>query len=903
MNRNNTPQFSKKDLPLREDVRTLGSLLGDVLKEQGGQSLFSLVESIRLTAISRREGDDGAEERLLQKLVTLSPTQSIDLVRAFSSYFSLANLAERVHRLRRRREYLLEKQPPPGSLSAIIGQLKKRGFSFAEVHELLKTIQIIPVFTAHPTEAVRRSLLVKEQRIARALVDRLTPQQLTPHEDAIALGQIHDEVTLAWQTEEQLSLSPTVADEVEHILFYLSEVIYRVLPVFYEELSAALQEHYADEYQGETPPRMISFGSWVGGDMDGNPNVGPQTILATFVRQREVFLKKYRSEIRGLFDHLSQSTTRVSISHALSARLSAYQAQFPKIAAQIPSRYTEMPYRIFLWLISSRIEATEKNTEAAYQGPDELIQDLELLAQSLSENQGRHAGFFRVHRALWRVRTFGFCGASLDVRQDSLMHRRVTGELLQDEGFLQKNAETRASQLETSLNSASVTLSEDKQTEQAKKTLAVFGAIREAQRSYGKDAVGLYIISMAQNADDVLTVLYLAKTAGLTQDGNIPLDIAPLFETVEDLERAPKVVQSLLSNPIYAKHLQSRGMNQSVMLGYSDSNKESGIVASRFALYRAQIALAEVASKNGVNLTLFHGRGGTASRGGSKPREAILAEPRQAMRGILRVTEQGEIIHAKYGLRGIANRTLELMAGALLEAQAAPIRDPNDEWREAMSLLAKESRAAYRALIYEEPMLPRYFREATPIDVIERLRIGSRPVARRGGIGLENLRAIPWVFAWTQSRHILPGWFGVGSGLQQVIERFGVGAIRHMKAWPIFANLLSDVEMVLAKADMTIASRYAALSSVGEQIFPRIKEEFLRTERYVNEILEQDELLSRDATLQRSIRLRNPYVDPMSLLQISLLRAWRQSEYQDTALEKALLTTVQGIARGLQNTG
>lgn len=902
MDRNQATQFSSKDLPLREDVRILGALLGEILQEQGGQALFSLVESTRLTAIARREGDDGAEERLVESLSALPPADAIDLVRAFSAYFSLVNLAERVHRLRRRREYMSQNTPQPGSLSAVIGQLKKRGFTLPQVRGFVEKLQMIPVFTAHPTEAVRRSLLVKEQRIARALVDRLTPQNITPQEEKIALGQVRDEVTLAWQTEEHLSLSPTVADEVEHVLFYLSEVIYRVIPVFYEELNDAMREHYGAEAAEPLRATMIRFGSWVGGDMDGNPNVGPSTILATLQRHQSLFCKRYRAEVRALFDHLSQSESRVDITEALSERLRLYRSMLPAVFEKIPARYAEMPYRVFLWLVSERIEATETRAEHAYESAKELYQDLRLVEESLLSHKGSFAGRFRVSRAMRRVDTFGFYGAALDVRQDSLAHRKVVGELLQESDFLTQSAAQRAQRLTAAMQGREPV--PETTSELTQKTLAVFSAIQTAKQRFGEEAIGLYIISMAQGVDDVLTVLFLARQVGLLKEGQVPLDIAPLFETVDDLERAPQVLQNLFSHPLYRAHLQSRKMTQHVMLGYSDSNKESGIVASRFALFQAQRLLAEVASAHQVSLVLFHGRGGTASRGGSKPREAILAEPKQAMRGILRVTEQGEIIHAKYGLRGIANRTLELMAGALVESLAAPLREPSIEWRSAMSLFAKESRSAYRTLVYDTPGFVEYFRRATPIDVIERLRIGSRPVARRSGQGLENLRAIPWVFAWTQSRHILPGWFGVGTGMEKAIEAHGIEALREMRRWPFFANLLSDVEMVLAKADLPIASRYASLAGdAAAKIFPKIQEEFERTVSCINEILEQDTLLSRDTTLQRSIRLRNPYVDPMSLLQVELLRRWREGNCEDAALEKALLTTVQGIARGLQNTG
>ncbi len=912
MDRDGTLVFSPKDEPLREDVRVLGNLLGEVLQEQGGAELFERVETARQTAITRRNGDFLAEAKLTSFLGELNEEASINVVRAFSAYFSLVNLAERIHRLRRRREYDKEHKSQPGSMPAVIAAIKEAGVDLPTLQKMLSRIEINPVFTAHPTEAVRRSLLFKEQRIARSLVDRIEAGRLTHQEELAALGQIKDEVSLSWQTEEHLSQSPVVADEVEHVLFYLSEVIYRVLPVFYEELSDTIEKIYGTKITLSS--QMIHFGSWVGGDMDGNPNVGPQTILATLARQRQVFVKKYQAEVRSLFDRLSQSQSRVGASEVLLQKLSQYQARFAKIV--IPKRYDEMPYRRFLWFVSSRLEATERHEPDGYQGPDELHADLLLLEESLLQNKGSYAGCFRVTRVRRRLEAFGFYGASLDVRQDTLVHRRCVGLLLGDNDYSSRTSQERQSLLEVGLSSlkngatplallvGAQFLSPGGEGTELQKTLSVFAAIKTAQSQFGASSIGPYIISMAQGADDVLSVLFLARCAGLVVDGQVPLNISPLFETVDDLTRAPTVLRALLEHPLYREHLRSRGDQQMIMLGYSDSNKESGIAASRVALYQAQRALSQISREHQVSLTLFHGRGGTASRGGSKPRAAILAEPPEALNGKLRVTEQGEIIHAKYGLRGIANRTLELMAGALLETVAKPPSEPSDEWRAALDNIAAQSRSTYRALVYEEPLFVEYFQGATPIDVIQRLRIGSRPAARRSGQGLGNLRAIPWVFAWTQSRHILPGWYGVGTGLEKAISELGLPFLRSLRGWAFFANLLSDVEMVLAKADLDIAARYAELSAeAGVVIFPKIKEEFFKTVRCINEISEQDTLLTRDPTLQRSIRLRNPYVDPMSLLQVSLLKRWRESDRQDTALERALLSTVQGIARGLQNTG
>jgi phosphoenolpyruvate carboxylase len=499
-------------------------------------------------------------------------------------------------------------------------------------------------------------------------------------------------------------------------------------------------------------------------------------------------------------------------------------------------------------------------------------------------HRGEHAGLFGVQRLLRRVETFGFHLATIDLRQHSQVHRAVLAALSQ-------GAAPDA---------------------QATRVLEVFRAIGAARSRFGERAVGLYIISMAEGADDVLAVLELARRAGLVASGNrVPLDVAPLFETVADLERAPAILEELLNDPGYREHLGARGMRQVVMIGYSDSNKDAGIAASRWALQQAQTALVEITERSGVDLTFFHGRGGTVSRGGGKISNAILSAPRGSVRGRLRVTEQGEVINAKYGLRGIAMRTLEqtVSAVALATARPRPV-DPRDErWTTIMHEIARDSRAAYRALVYDDPQFVEYFRQATPIDVIQRMAIGSRPASRKNPDDpnqlIQQLRAIPWVFAWTQSRHLLPGWYGVGTALDRAVSRYGTATLDEMaRDWPFLRTLIEDVEMVLGVTDLTIAVRYARLAgALGERYFPQIRAEFERAAGHVLALKHEQALLDSDSALQRSIRLRNPYVDPMSLLQVDLLERWRAAGRPDDDLFRALMASVRGIAQGLQSTG
>ena len=928
--------FPPKDEPLRDDVRTLGALVGRVVQEQGGDALFAAVEAARKAAIARREDPAGdGEARLVGLVEDLPPGEAEQLVRAFATYFQVVNMAEKAHRIRRRRDYLRraeDGEPQAYSLRDTVERLAAAGLGPDDVAALFAGLLVEPVFTAHPTEATRRTLLEKQQEIARRLVDLMNPE-LTPQERRGALARIRAEVTVTWQTEEQPRERPRVEDEAEHVLFYVTDVLYRVTPAFYEDLAAALGEVYEGSGVASLPdlPRMLSFASWVGGDMDGNPNVDAGTLRRTLARHRRLVLGLYRREVAALARRLSQSRSRVGFDDEVGALIDDYRRRFPETYEAVLPRHREMPYRVLLRLVGARLEATLEERPGSgeggegYAGPGELYADLAVVARSLEGHRGEHAGLHAVRRLLRRVDTFGFHLATLDVRQDALVHRRAVGRMLGEEGWEERPADERAERLRRALEEGEepawrpsgeegIDRDDDPAAADARRTLDVMAAIAEARRRHGDGAVGPYIMSMAKHRDDVFTTLLLARWGGLGKDdGTIPLDVVPLFETVPDLEAAPAVMEGLLADDLYRRHLAARGDRQMVMVGYSDSSKDGGMAASRWSLQEAQAALVDAytAGKGkdgtGVALTVFHGRGGTVSRGGGSTHRAVMAAPEGAVAGRLRLTEQGEVIDDKYGLRGIALRTLERTWGATALATAAPRpADPREEgWHGIMAQIATTSRDAYRALVYDEPNFTAFFRGATPIDVIERMNIGSRPSSRRAGAGIEDLRAIPWVFAWTQSRLILPGWYGLGSGLEAAVEEHGEAEVAAMVSdWPFFANLVDDAEMVLAKADLPIAERYVALAGeVGEELFPRIRQEMQRTVSLLLRLKGQDSVLDANPTLQRSIRLRNPYVDPMSLLQVDLLARWRATDRQDEPLLSALLATVQGIAHGLQNTG
>ncbi|MEX0899393.1 MAG: phosphoenolpyruvate carboxylase [Gammaproteobacteria bacterium] len=834
---------------LRRDVSELGALVGDVLREQGGDAFFERVERVRTLAIARRDGDADAAQALREITTDLSAGDAADLVRAFSTYFEVVNLAERIHRIRRRREYQREQSgAQPGGVEAALARLKDAGVTADEAAALLQRCRFEPVFTAHPTEATRRTLLEKQQRIARALIRRLDPT-LTPGEARALLGQVRNEVTAGWQTDEHPSARLSVADEREHVLFYVTDVLYQVVPAFVEGVAEAFEAVYGRELPAPLAP--LRFASWVGGDMDGNPSVTADTFNEALAEHRRFAIALYRAEVRSLGRRLSQSLRRLPCSDAVLARLAAFAESFPTLDAETPPRQRDMPYRRLLRFMEAALASD------AYPDAREFSADLALIAQSLRENRGAHAGLFAVDRLRMRVDAFGFHLVALDVRQDA--------RALHEGG------------------------------EEVRRMMA---ALREAL-ARDSAACGTVIISMAHDARDLQRVLELAGAA--------PVDVAPLFETVEDLERAPAVMRDALADPAYRAHLAARGDRQMVMLGYSDSNKDGGLAAARWALYAAQRQLVEVAGEAGIELLLFHGRGGTTSRGGGKFSRAVQAGPPGSLAGHLRVTEQGEMINTKYGIRGIAIRTLDQAFAAVLTGIASPTmpRAPVPAWCDAMDVIAGASRDAYRKLVFDDPRFMPFFLEATPIDVIERMLIGSRP-SRRGRVeDPHSLRAIPWVFAWTQCRLVLPGWFGLGAGLEAARDACGDAVLEEMLGeWPFFRALIDDAAMVLAKADLAIASRYAALAPASMRgVYDDAALEFERTRSAILDLKGHAGLLDDDAVLQRSIGLRNPYVDPISLIQVDLLHRWRETGRDDDALFAALVASVNGIARGLQNTG
>jgi phosphoenolpyruvate carboxylase len=899
--------FPIKYVALRDDVHALGQLVGEGIRDQCGEALFDAVEGDRRAAIGRRQGNAEDSVELVVRTQGRAPAQARELIRAFSAWFQMVNTAEKVHRVRRRRQYMNDSSTlPPGGLEECFSKLRSRGLALAQVAALLGQVNIEPVFTAHPTESTRRTLLRQQQRIARLLIERLDPSQ-TPAERCATIERVRTELTTAWQTADNSRERLTVADEREHVLFFLVEVIYEVIPAFYEEVERALAKVFGEEAAAVRVPEMLHFGSWVGGDMDGHPDVHAKTIRESCNRHHQLIVNRYFLEAQVLAEKLSQSESRVAVSPKINSRIEAYKSLAPGARATTPASHDRMPYRVFLGQIAERLRATYDGRSGQYDRVEQLIDDLELIAQSLAENRGGSAGLFHVRRMLRRVRTFGFHLATLDVRQGAGVHREIVGRALGDAEWSNRPAAERAARLDEAISTDESPI--DDLGPAGKRSLWVFEAMEFCRNRFGELAIGTYVVSQARDIDDVLSVLLLARWAGMVEGpgGPVPLDVAPLLESVAGLEQAGEIIARLLADPVYRAHLASRGNRQAVMIGYSDSNKSAGMVASRWLLRKAEEAMVAACDAAGVQLVVFHGRGSTISRGSSRTEALVRGMPPGSVRGTLRVTVQGESINERYGLRPIALRSFEQTVGAVALVVSG-FHGPelvDTRWREAMAVLEHASKAAYRALVHEDPSFTDFFQAATPVDVIERMQIGSRPVSRTEGRDIESLRAIPWVFAWSQSRHMLPGWFGAGAGLTAVVEQFGEAMLGDMYGrWPFFEAMVDDIEVMLAKADMGIAAFYDQLARPEHARFASaIEAEFRQSCERVLAIKGSARLLDAEPTLQRSIRLRNPYVDPIHLTQVDLLRRWRETDRQDRAIFEALVASVNGISQGLQGSG
>lgn len=896
--------FGLKDAALRDDVHQLGGLVGEVLREQGGDVLFDAVEGDRQAALARRANEPDATAQLVMRTRGRDAKVARDLVRAFSTWFQMVNMAEKVHRIRRRRAYLNDASTAqPGGIDEALNKLKAKGLQLDDMRKLMQALWIEPVLAAHPTESKRRTILRKQQLVAELLLNRLDLSAAS-YEARNNWERVRTEITTGWQTADNSRERLTVADEREHVLFFVVEIIYKIIPVFYEEIEAAMVRVFGIEAENFDVPDIIRFGSWVGGDMDNNPEVTAKTIRETITRHHQLIINSYFLECQQLSELLSQSAARIGISTDMQARIDAYSVMLVSSHTMHSVRQDYMPYRVFLGQVGERLRATYDARQNRYESAGELLHDLQLIVTSLKENRGQHAGLFHVRRLIRRVRTFGFHLATLDLRQHAKVHREVIANGIADDAWNDRTVAERTQRICEAIASDQGPVNALDPT--GKRSIWVFEAIAHCRHRQGPDAIGPFVISGAQGADDLLSVLLLARWADTAdrRTGDVAVDIAPLFETEAQLERCGDIMADLLRTQVYQRHLIGRRNHQFVMLGYSASNKEGGTVRSQWLLRRAQESLLKVAEDAKVDLTIFHGRGNTSSRNAPLIENLTRSMPDNAVRGRIRMTEQGELIHDKYSLRPIALRVFEQAFNALSLAQAK-VRPPEHvqpKWREVMDLMMRESGRCYAELVYDNPLFFEFFRSATPVDIIERMQIGSHGDWRDAPTSIAGTRAIPWSYAWAQCRYMLPSWYGAGVALKAARDQFGEAVLSEMFAnWYFFELLVSKVEMGLARADLEIAHYYDELA--GDRFAPvvqQIRAEYEQTREHVLRMNGCAFLLDSDPVMQRSIRLRNPYLDPMHLMQVDLLARWRNTGCHDRDLLQALLASVNGIGQGLQ---
>jgi phosphoenolpyruvate carboxylase len=926
-----------KTAPLRRDVRSLGMLLGTVLREQAQPGVYEAVEALRQAAIARREveegGDTASETLAAVEPAAKDPVRAYQLARAFSFYFELINLAETNHRKRRRLSHQFEAGDGAagpvqrGSLRGTLRALRQAGIDRDEALQLLARVCVVPVFTAHPTEIARRSVMFKRRRISDLLeqLDRIPVP--APELDTLE-RTLTAEITALWQTDDVRSARPTVRDEIRMALDYFESSLFDTLPVLYQEVRDALAAEYGAEIPLAELPLLVRFGSWIGGDRDGNPFVTPETTAEALGMARELLNRHYLRRLQNVYDQLGSSTQQVPVSAALAERVESYVAQLRAAGPNSPElilleRFPKESNRLLLTCVIARLGGIPQTSAIPasvrpaqplppYAQAGELLADLETLRQSLIENRGERLAALLIDPLLLEVRTYGLHLQALDIRQHARVHKAALAELAR------LAPEARSLALAPALTSETAMV------------LDTFRQLAYLKRVSPPESLPRYIISGATSAEDILNVVRLARLGGITVEGSSEdpgLQPVPLFESIEDLRNAAGICRDLWSSATYKPLLESWGHAQEVMLGYSDSNKDGGMMTSTWEIFKAHRALHTVARETGVALGLFHGRGGTVGRGGGPTHRSIYAQPLESFSGALRITEQGEVLNWKYSDVVLAERNLELMIAASLDAIARPaLKAAPDsahltgalpaDWEQTLDTLSEVSYAFYRKHIVDDPETFTYFEQATPVAELEHARIGSRPAKRTDASAqkkrsMEDLRAIPWVFGWMQSRHLVPAWFGVGYALNRFVESTpgGLAQLQTIfRSFPLFIDIIRNVEMALAKADFGIARIYASLvedAALRDRVFSTLEAEFVLTRKMVLAVTGQTALLEKNAVLEQSIRLRNPYVDPMSLLQVELIRRKRQSsgKQEGGELDRAITATINGISAGLRNTG
>ena len=913
-------QFDSEDADLRADIRRMGDMLGETLRNLWGEEIFEMVEYVRASTRTLRESPNTElRDELFKKLDESSLWMVIRTVRAFTSYFHLANVAEQHHRIEfkgvagARREWLEE----------AFDRIRDADIPVEEITDVVNRLEVRPVYTAHPTEAARRSILNKLRRVGELLTDRSNPKLLESETRRIdrRLSEVVEEIL---QTDELRHQRPAPTDEARNIMFYMEDMFKFAIA----EVEEALDDQLETFGISRTPTtRSMQFGTWVGGDRDGNPNVTHELTRQILDLQHERALKMFAPAIGALAQTLSQSTRIVEISDELKESLEKDRAELPSVWDEFWNLDADEPYRLKCAFIYERvlngISVTEGSVKGkpSYSNVESLLADLELMLDSLEANQSGAAASGEVRRVMQRISAFGMTLATMDIRQHAEVTGTAVNELIDrvesiEGGFGSLSMDERSARLIKELNSKRILSSRAASYSPATtEVLDLVDTVRQAQDDYGNQVIESWIVAMTRDIDDLLAVLVLAKEAGLVvpEEGISRISVVPLFEEIEDLRRSHEVMDSFLSIPEIKSLVEASGGVVEVMLGYSDSNKDGGITTSQWELYKAQRELRTISQKHGVAIRLFHGRGGTVGRGGGPTKDAIMAQPYATVDGRIKITEQGEVISDKYGLPELARNHLELSVAAVIEAsllhdEPRYTDEKLEEWFAAMDWISERAYAKYRSLIETEGFVD-YFMDSTPVEELAGMNIGSRPARRASADGkrsIDDLRAIPWVFGWMQSRQVVPGYYGVGQALREAREA-GMGDVltEMYNEWSFFNTFISNVEMTLVKSSMEIAGRYVEtlVDPSLHHIFEDIKEERNNGVKELLRITEQENLLDRQPVLKRTLAVREYYVDPLNYLQVSLLARRRSSMEVDSSVERALLLSINGVAAGLKNTG
>lgn len=907
---------------LRNDIKKLGNILGEILVHHGGIELLEKVEAIREKTINLRENfNEELYLNLNEEISSLKPPVRQQVIRAFAIYFHLVNIAEQNHRIRRQRHYQLQEKDvvQPVSIESAVATLKNNNFTEESIQQVINNLSIELIITAHPTEATKRAVLSIQKRIS-SLLKQMDNPMLNDKEMKNLEESLFNEVTALWQTDELRHRKPTVMDEVNNGLYYFDHTLFDVLPCIHHELEYQLQGYYPS-FQWNIP-NFLFFGSWIGGDRDGNPNVTPEFTLETLKLQRKLVINKYKEAIVDLMKRFSHCTSRVAVCETFIQSVEEDEKTYLQEGEEWGIK--EEIYRRKFTVMLKRLRHVGVS-EYGYQSAEELHKDLITIKETAEKHQPANKKLKKIRKLIRQVELFGFHLTTLDIRNHSGEHETAVAELLKTVGIVEDYSSLPEDQkvaiLEKILSEPRpILLLEEDYSKETQDVLNVFKMIKKAHTEFGRRSIEVYIISMTQSASDLLEVLVLAKEAGIYRlhaDGKVEshLTIAPLLETVDDLKAGPGIMRQLFEMNAYRNHIRERGDHQEIMLGYSDGSKDGGTLTANWELFKAQKEIHNMAREYEIRLKFFHGRGGSLGRGGGPLNNSILSQPAETLGDGVKITEQGEVLSSRYLLDDIAHRNLEQAVSALLEASANASKNMltglvrEKSWEDAMEEISKHALAKYQSLVFKDPDFLTYFKEATPLRELGALNIGSRPMSRKNSERFEDLRAIPWVFAWTQSRQNIPAWYAAGTGLKSFIEAEpeNLELLQKMyKNWPFFKSTINNLQMALLKADMHTAREYIQLvndQSIAERIFNDIFDEYDRTKEVLLMITGYQQLLDHSPNIQESVKRRNPYVDPLSFLQVHMIQNMRNSNENNEELLTEVLLTISGIAAGLLNTG